>query len=74
MEVIIASIFSSIIIFITVFYMIKAFIFAYKRDEIPLRKFIVFSISSTIIGILIALVFPLGYQKIINYIYRLIFL
>jgi FtsH-binding integral membrane protein len=69
MEVILASIFSAIIIFIAVFYMIKAFIIAYKRNEISLRKFIVFSTSSIVIGILVASVLPFGYQKIIDYIY-----
>jgi high-affinity Fe2+/Pb2+ permease len=69
MEVILASVFSAIIIFITVFYMIKAFIIAYKRNEISLRKFTVFSTSAIVIGILVASVLPFGYQKLIDYIY-----
>jgi hypothetical protein len=69
MEVILASVFSAIIIFITVFYMMKVFIIAYKRNEISLPKFIVYSTSSIVIGVLVASVLPFGYQKIIDYIY-----
>ncbi|WP_153125456.1 hypothetical protein [Peribacillus tepidiphilus] len=68
MEVILTSVFSAIIIFITVFFMMKAFIIAYKRNEISLRKFIVFSTSSIVIGTLVASVLPFGYQRIFDYI------
>ena len=69
MEVILTSVFSAIIIFITVFFMIKAFIIAYKRNEISLRKFIVFSTSSIVIGVIVAFVLPFGYLKIFDFIY-----
>ncbi|RJS59016.1 hypothetical protein [Bacillus sp. PK3_68] len=69
MEVILTSIFSAIIIFITVFYMVKVFIVAYKRKEISTRKFIAFSASSILIGVIIASVLPFAYQKILHYIY-----
>lgn len=69
MEVILASVFSAIIIFITVFYMIKVFNMAFKRNEISLHKLIIFSTSSIVIGLLVALVLPFGYQKIMDYIY-----
>ncbi|WP_078378703.1 hypothetical protein [Sutcliffiella halmapala] len=68
MEVILVSIFSAIIIFITVFFMMKAFIIAYKRNELSLRKFIVLSNSSIVIGILVASVLPFGYQGIFDFI------
>ena len=41
---------------------------AYKRNEISLRKFIVFSTSSIVIGVIVASVLPFGYQKIFEYI------
>lgn len=68
MEVILASVFSAIIIFITVFFMIKVFIIAFKRNDISLRKCIIFSTSSIVIGLLMASVLPFGYQKIIDFI------
>ncbi|WP_335712699.1 hypothetical protein [Neobacillus drentensis] len=68
MEVILASVFSAIIIFITVFFMMKLFIIAFKRNDISLRKCIIFSTSSIVIGLLVASVLPFGYQKIIDYI------
>ena len=69
MEVILTSVFSAIIIFTTVFFMMKAFMIAYKRNEISLRKFIVFSTSSIVIGVIVASVLPFGYLKIFEYIY-----
>lgn len=68
MEVFLTSVFSAIILFITVFSMIKVFVIAYKRNEISLRKFIVFSTTSIVIGSIIAIVLPFGYQKIFDYI------
>jgi FtsH-binding integral membrane protein len=64
MEVILTSVFSAIIILITVFFMMKVFIIAYKRKEISLRKFIILSVSSIVIGVIVASVLPFGYQKI----------
>jgi FtsH-binding integral membrane protein len=67
MEVILTSVFSAIIILITVFFMVKVFIIAYKRKEISLRKFIILSVSSIVIGVIVASVLPFGYQKIYQY-------
>lgn len=69
MEVLLTSVFSAIIIIITVYFMIKVFIITYKRKEISLQKFIVFSTTSIVIGVTIASVLPAGYQKIFDYIY-----
>ncbi|WP_339211395.1 hypothetical protein NSQ41_07950 [Aeribacillus sp. FSL K6-8210] len=69
MEVMAASVFSAIIIFITVFSMIRVFIIAFKRKEITLRKFIIFTISSIVTGLIIASVLPFVYQKIFHYFY-----
>lgn len=69
MEVMAASVFSAIIIFITVFSMIRVFIIAFKRKEISLRKFIIFTISSIVTGLIIASVLPFVYKKIFHYFY-----
>lgn len=64
MEVILISIFSAIIIFITVYSMIKALNIAYKRKEITVKKLRVLIIASIGIGLLIASSLPFVYQKI----------
>ncbi|MCO0598563.1 hypothetical protein ACFRH9_13105 [Peribacillus butanolivorans] len=69
MEVILASVFSAIIIVITVYSMLKVCLIAYKRNEISLQKFIIFTTSSIVIGLIVASVLPFGYQKVIDYIY-----
>lgn len=69
MEVILASIFSAIIIFITVFSLNKVFLTAYKRREISFPKFVVFAASSIVIGLLVAFTLPFGFQRIMDYIY-----
>jgi FtsH-binding integral membrane protein len=69
MEVVLISVFSAIIIFITVFYLMKVLIIAYKRNEISLRKFAIFSTLSIVIGVIVASALPFGYQKIFDYIY-----
>ena len=64
MEVILMSIYSAIIIFITVYSMIKVFNIAYKREDISLRKFRVLVTSSIVIGLFVASILPFGYQKL----------
>ncbi|TDX39463.1 hypothetical protein DFO72_11059 [Cytobacillus oceanisediminis] len=66
MPVILISIFSAIIIFITVFSLIKVISIAYKREEISVLKYRVLAASFIVIGILIALVLPFGYQRIFD--------
>ena len=66
MELILISIFSAIIIFITVYSMIKALNIAYKREEISLRKCRLLVTSSIIIGLLVSSILPFVYQKIID--------
>jgi hypothetical protein len=69
MELILISIFSAIIIFITVFSMVKVLFIAFKRKEISLGQLIIFSSSTIVIGVLIATLLPFGFQKIVDYIY-----
>ena len=64
MEVILTSIFSTFIIFMCVFQIIRALGIGYKRKEITYGKYIIYTILSVVIGLLIALILPFGYQKI----------
>ncbi|MBP1970265.1 antibiotic biosynthesis monooxygenase (ABM) superfamily enzyme [Virgibacillus natechei] len=66
MDVILISIFSAIIIFITVYSMIKVLNIAYKREEITPRKRRVLVTSSILIGLLVTSILPFGYQKIFD--------
>ena len=66
MELILISIFSAIIIFQTVYFMIKALNISYKRKEISLRKCRLLVTSSIIIGLLVSSILPFVYQKIID--------
>ena len=69
MEVILISVFSAIIILMTVFFLVQAFITVYKRNEMSRRKCIAFSASAIIIGVIVASVLPFVYQEIFNYIF-----
>ncbi|MGE7981970.1 hypothetical protein [Solibacillus sp. NPDC093137] len=64
MPVIMTSVFSAIIIFITVFSMIKVLSIAYKRKEISMSKYRVYATFFIVAGILVAAIIPFGYQKI----------
>ena len=64
MPVIMTSVFSAIIIFITVFSMIKVLSIAYKRKEISMAKYRLYAASFIVAGIIIAVMLPVGYQKI----------
>ncbi|MGJ7922255.1 hypothetical protein [Neobacillus sp. LXY-4] len=66
MPVILASIFSAIIIVITVSSILKVLTVAYKRGEISNQKRLTFATTTIIIGALIASILPLGYQVIFN--------
>ncbi|TKI31134.1 hypothetical protein [Bacillus mycoides] len=68
MEVFLVAIFSAIIIMMTVFVITKACFTGYKRNDISLRKFILLSSVSIVIGRLLSFVLPFGYEKIFDYI------
>ncbi|PGM97392.1 hypothetical protein [Bacillus cereus] len=68
MEVFLVATFSAIIIMMTVFVIIKACFTGYKRNDISLRKFILLSSVSIVIGCLVSFVLPFGYEKIFDYI------
>ena len=64
MEVILTSIFSTFIIFMCVFQIVRALGIAYRREEITFRKYIMDTITSVLIGLFTSLILPIGYQKI----------
>ena len=66
MPVFLISLFSAVIIFMTVYFMIKALKIANKREEISVFKYRVFATSSIILGILIAFVLPFVYQRLFD--------
>jgi hypothetical protein len=65
-EVFLASAFSALIIAITVFSMIKVLMIAYKRKELTLRVFIIYTTTAVMIGLIVASVLPFGYRKIFS--------
>jgi len=66
MEVFTASIFSALIILITVFSMVKVLLIAYKRKEISQRKLIIYAATAITVGLTLSFVLPFGYQKIFD--------
>ena len=60
----IASIFSALIVFITVFGIIKVVHSGYTRKEINYRKYIVYVSSSVVVGGIITITIPFAYEKI----------
>lgn len=68
MPVIIASIFSALIVFITVFGIIKVLHIGYTRKEINYRKFIVYVSSAVVVGGIITITIPFAYEKIYTWV------
>ncbi|WNF25015.1 hypothetical protein [Mesobacillus jeotgali] len=66
MPVILISLFSAIIIVITVYSMVKVLSIAYKREEISVLKFRVLATSFIATGILVAVLLPFGYQRLFD--------
>ncbi|MEK4080016.1 hypothetical protein MHH37_09050 [Solibacillus sp. FSL K6-1781] len=64
MPVILTSVFSAFIIFMTVFSMIKVLSIACKRKDISILKYRVLTTSFIVAGILTVSILPFGYQKI----------
>ncbi|PLR92007.1 hypothetical protein [Bacillus sp. T33-2] len=71
MEVLITitSVFSALIIMMTVYNMMKVLLIAYKRKEISGRKFIIFGAIAIVTGFIVASVLPYGYTIFVEYIY-----
>lgn len=68
METILATVFSAIIIFMTVFFIIKASNIAYKKREMAIGKLIFISAASIAVGIAIVSVLPFAYKAIFDFI------
>ncbi|PSL31056.1 hypothetical protein B0H99_1122 [Planomicrobium soli] len=64
MEALIASAFSTLIIFITVFSIIKILIIGLQRKEILRRQFFVFSGAVVFTGAMAAFLLPAGFAKL----------
>lgn len=64
MPVILTSVFSAFIIFMTVFSMIKVLSIACKRKDISILKYRVLTTSFIVARILTVSILPFGYQKI----------
>lgn len=64
MPVILTSVFSAFIIFMTVFSMIKVLSIACKRKDISILKYRVLTTSFIVAGNLTVSILPFGYQKI----------
>lgn len=68
MEVIIASMFSALIILITVLFMIRVLYIGYKRKEINFRQLFEYVSSAVAIGALIAISLPFAYAKLFHWV------
>jgi hypothetical protein len=66
MEVILISIHSAIIIFITVFSLVKVLKIAYERKEITRMKLRLYVTTAIVVGVFIASALPIGYQKVFD--------
>lgn len=66
MVVFLISFFSAVIIYMTVHSIIKALNIALNRNEISKRKYRLIKAISIFIGTLVAVVFPFGYQRLLD--------
>lgn len=66
MEVILTSICAAIIVFITVYSIIRVLNIAYKRKEITVGRFTTSVISTVLIGLSITAALPLAFQRVYN--------
>jgi cadmium resistance protein CadD (predicted permease) len=68
MPVIITSIFSALIILMTVAFMIKVLHIAYKRKEISFRQLLLYVGSSVAVGSIVAISLPFAYTKLFHWV------
>ena len=68
MPVVVASIFSALIILIAVTGIIRVLYIGYKRKEINHRKYIGYVSTSILIGGIIAITIPFAYERIFSWI------
>ncbi|MFK3938019.1 hypothetical protein ACI2JA_11005 [Alkalihalobacillus sp. NPDC078783] len=64
MEAILATIYSTIILIMTVYFIVKMLNIAYKRNEITIRKFILIATASITIGITLSVLSLYMYQTL----------
>ncbi|MEK3990381.1 MULTISPECIES: hypothetical protein [Robertmurraya] len=68
MPVIVASIFSALIILMTVSFMIKVLHIGYKRKEISFRLLLLYSGTSVAVGSIVAISLPFAYTKLFHWV------
>ncbi|MFS0862365.1 hypothetical protein [Fredinandcohnia sp. 179-A 10B2 NHS] len=66
MVLVVTSLFSALIIFICVFQMIRVYKITVERNQLTVRKGVLYSIITSVVGLIIASVLPFGYSKIIE--------
>jgi len=49
--------------------MLKVFRITYKKKQISFQKFIAYTTATIIVGLIAVVVLPIGYQKILEYLY-----
>ncbi|MEI2464935.1 hypothetical protein NQZ71_11030 [Niallia taxi] len=69
MELILASIFSALIIVMTVFFLLKVFLIAYKRKEISKRKCFLYAAVTIVISFFLVAALPFVFQSILELVY-----
>ncbi|MGD7022304.1 hypothetical protein ACQCVK_06920 [Rossellomorea vietnamensis] len=66
MELFIFSVFATLIIMMTAYFLVKLFNIAYKRKVITIRKFRVLSLTVIGIAVLAASIMPFFYHRLLN--------
>ncbi|MGM0846426.1 MAG: hypothetical protein ACQEUT_15735 [Bacillota bacterium] len=66
MELFLFFVFTTLIIFMTAYFLVKLFRFAYKKDAITIQKFRGMSLTVIIIAVVIVSVLPFFYHRLIG--------
>lgn len=69
MELILATIFSTLIIVMTVFFLLKVFYIAYKRKDISFRKCFLYAAVTIGISCFLIAALPFVFQSILELVY-----
>jgi len=64
MEFLITSIFSILVIIITVYNLIKLFTLAYKKEQITHARLMMYSTATIVVGLIVASILPLFFIKL----------
>lgn len=64
MEFLITSIFSILVIILTVYNLIKLFTLAYKKEQITHARLMMYSTATIVVGLMVASILPLFFIKL----------